>query len=124
LLDVRRTASARTKTQCLLFKISKDDLLAVLSDFPDTLDFMVDVARKRQRRLKHYVNPLKYALSKEDEIDSEDCKTELFGADAEQICSKKEEEVSRYRMNTRKPHRMVGIQRSNPNNISYKSRGN
>lgn len=126
LLDVRRTASARTKTRCLLFKISKDDLMTVLSDFPDTYEIMVDVAKRRQRRLKHYVNPLKFALAKEDEIDSEDSKTELFGADAEQICSKKEEEVTRYRFNTRKHHRIAGIQRSNPNNFSqsYKSRGN
>ena len=119
LLDIRRTASARTKTQCILFKISRENLLSVLKDFPDTYDTMVDVAKKRQRRLKHYINPLKYILAKEDEIDSEDCKTELFGADAEQICSKKEEEVSRYRLNSRKAHRKAGI---NPGR-SYKSLG-
>lgn len=95
----------------MLFKISKQNLLSILNDFPNTYDAMVDVAKKRQRRLKHYLNPLTYPLAKEDEIDSEDCKTELFGADAEQICSKKEEEVARYRIHSRKAHRMAAIQR-------------
>ena len=33
LLGVQRTASARTKTQCMLYRISKKKLLMVLQDF-------------------------------------------------------------------------------------------
>ena len=44
LLGVQRMASARTKTQCMLYRISKKKLLMVLQDFPDTLASMVAVA--------------------------------------------------------------------------------
>ncbi len=60
---------------------------------------MTEVAESRQRRLKHYMNPKKYKLLQKDEIDVEDSKTELFGADAEKVASTKEEEM-------RKSHRI------------------
>ena len=90
----------------MLFKISKKKLDAVLKDLPETMENMVKVAESRHRRLKHYIDPSVYALAKEDEIDSEDCKTELFGADAEKIVSAKEQEVTRARANTRKNRRV------------------
>jgi len=105
----------------MLFKISKEKLTAVLKDFPETMTNMVKVAESRHRRLKHYIDPSKYALAKEDEIDSEDCKTELFGADAEQIVSAKEDEVKTH-SRTRKNHRMAAIQRS-PIALANKKRG-
>lgn len=97
LLNVKRTASARTKTQCMLFKIQKDKLFSVLKDFPDMLEIMLRVAESRQRRLKHYRNPEKYHLSKSDEIDTEDCKTELFGAEEERVVLEKDKEMMRNR---------------------------
>ena len=102
----------------MLFKISKEKLTAVLKDFPEIMANMVKVAESRHRRLKHYIAPSKYALAKVDEIDSEDCKTELFGADAEQIVSAKEDEQFR----TRKNHRMATLQK-NPLSLANKKRG-
>jgi predicted flavoprotein YhiN len=106
----------------MLFMISKTKLNAVLTDFPDAMGIMVKVAKSRHRRLKHYMNPSVCALAKEDEIDSEDCKTELFGVDAEKIVSAKEDEVTKSRVNTRKNHRLAGIQR-NPIALKNMKRG-
>ncbi len=93
LLDIRRTASARTKTQCMLYKITRSKLLKVLRDFPSTFDTMKAVAESRQRRLQHYMDPTQYKLLPEDEVDIEDSKTELFGADADKVVSEKEQEM-------------------------------
>jgi len=112
LLGIRRTASARTKTQCLLYRISKENLLIVLQDFPDTLASMTGVAESRQRRLQHYIDPEKHRLLPADEIDAEDCKTELFGVDADKVVLDKEEESSRTRMKGRQSHRFATIQRN------------
>jgi CRP-like cAMP-binding protein len=101
LLNTKRTASARTKTQCMLFKISKDRLLTVLKDFPDMLQTMIKVAESRRRRLMHYKNPGTYSLAKEDEIDSEDRKTELFGAEEERVVQEKDKEMMRVRNRSR-----------------------
>jgi hypothetical protein len=121
LLNVRRTASARTKTQCMFFKINKANLQSVLKDFPDTYSSMVEVAESRQRRLYHYIDPATYPLAKADEIDHEDCKTELFGADAEQIVSaKQEEEVNKSRIMHRPIHRHAAIQKRSPPNVGIK----
>ena len=99
----------------MLFKIVKSKLLAVLKDFPETFESMVKVAESRQRRLKHYTNPAAYPLAKEDEVDSEDCRTDLFGADADKIVSAKEEETNRTRKTLhRTTHRLAAIQRSPP----------
>ena len=112
LLGVRRTASARTKTQCMLYKISKEKLFSVLQDFPSTSGDMKAVAESRQRRLQHYTNPQKYELLPGDEVDTEDSKTELFGADAEKIVSAKEEESSRMRGKLRVSNRVAAMKRS------------
>lgn len=104
LLGIRRTASARTKTQCTFYKISKQKLFTVLQDYPETLATMVKVAESRQRRLEHYIDPLENKLLPEDEIDAEDCKTDLFGEDAEKIVTVKEEET-RSRTKHRQTHR-------------------
>jgi hypothetical protein len=97
----------------MFFKICKSKLLTVLTDFPDTLSTMVEVAESRQRRLYHYIDPSSHLLAKEDEIDPEDCKTELFGADAEQIVSAKEE-VNKSRLKHRYTHRLAAIQKRRP----------
>jgi len=88
--------------------------LNVLKDFPDTLSTMTNVAESRQRRLYHYIDPSKHPLTKIDEIDPEDCKTELFGADAEKIVSAKEDEVNKSRMKHRQTHRLAAIQKRSP----------
>ena len=91
LLGVRRTASARTKTQCMLYKISKARLLAVLQDFPEMAERMRKTAEGRVRRLEYYLDPTNKTLSKEDEVDAEDSKTDLFGADADVVARDKAE---------------------------------
>lgn len=111
LLGIRRTASAKTKTQCMLYRISKERLLMILQDFPHTLASMVGVAESRQRRLQHYVDPEKHPLRPTDEIDAEDCKTELFGVDADKVVLDKEEQNSR-RMKGRQSHRFAVSQQS------------
>ena len=102
MLGIRRTASARTKTQCTFYKISKEKLLTVLQDFPETLATMVKVAQSRHRRLQHYIDPIENKLLSGDEIDAEDCKTELFGQDEEKIVTVKEEQT---RTRNRQSHR-------------------
>jgi len=92
LLGIKRTASAKTKTQCVLYKITKNELLDVLRDHPDVEATLRRVARSRKHRLEHYIDPAKNPLRPGDEIDTEDRKTELFGVDAEEITSEKQEE--------------------------------
>lgn len=104
LLNIQRTASARTKTQCVLYSISKENLLRVLQDYPEIMRGMKRVARSRKNRLKHYIDPAKNGLDPEDEIDSEDCKTELFGVDADEVTHIKD---SAFENSRRKAH--VGI---------------
>jgi len=108
MLGIQRTASARSKTQCTLYKISKKKLFEVLRDFPESFSKMKRVAESRHRRLKHYINPEQHPLLPNDEIDSEDCKTELFGVDAENVVTLKEEESMK---KSRQSHRMATIQR-------------
>ena len=111
LLGIKRTASARTKTQCMLYKISKNKLFTVLQDFPSTRSGMKKVAASRQRRLQHYMNPKTTRLHPEDEIDIEDSKTELFGADTEKVVSARDEESSRIRGKMRQSHKIAGMKR-------------
>ena len=106
LLGVRRTASARTRTQCVLYKISRSRLLAVLEDFPAMGRRMRSVAGGRVRRLEHYLDPgAKGPLAGEDEVDSEDSKTALFGADADRIATAKAEEYQQERRLQGRGHR-------------------
>ena len=103
----------------MLYKITKAKLLSILLDFPDTHTAMVKIAESRNRRLKHYMNPTKNNLLPEDEVDAEDCKTELFGADAGEIVSAKEEEIFRARVKNRQSHRMATVQ---PNQLARYNR--
>lgn len=96
----------------MLYKIAKSKLLAVLHDFPSTFGDMKTVAESRMRRLQHYSNPKKYELLPQDEVDIEDSKTELFGADAERVVSAKEEESSRARSRIRQTHRVPAMKRN------------
>lgn len=79
LLGVKRTTSARAKTQCLLHEIGKQELTSILNDFPHVAWRMKQVATKRRKRLQHCTNPLECSLDPQDELDSEDRTTELFG---------------------------------------------
>lgn len=72
-----------------MYKISKDGLLQILRDHPDIEKSLEKVAQSRRRRLAHYLDPIKEPLLPGDEIDSEDCKTDLFGVDAEEVTNEK-----------------------------------
>lgn len=93
LLGVRRTASARSKTQCMLYRLRKSALLSLLNDYPAIQSRMINVAQSRRRRVKHFLKPNETRLEKGDAIDSEDCKTSLFGVDAEVLLQDKEKEA-------------------------------
>jgi hypothetical protein len=95
----------------MLYRISKKKLLAVLQDFPSTFTAMKGVAESRQRRLEHYINPQMHKLLPKDEVDAEDAKTELFGADAEKVVSAKDEQSSRVRSKMRQSQRVPGMKR-------------
>jgi len=75
----------------MLYKISKVRLLAVLRDFPEMAERMRQTAEGRVRRLEHYLDPTNKPLAKEDEVDAEDSKTDLFGADADVVARDKAE---------------------------------
>jgi len=113
LLGIKRTASARTKTQCMLYKIDKESLMRILQDFPGTASAMKTVAQSRQRRLLHYIKPKENPLYAMDEVDGEDRKTDLFGVDADQVEYEKEEEFGR--MNPRQSHRISSMYSSSRN---------
>ena len=89
LLGVKRTASVRTKTQCLLYRVRKNRLLELLHDHPSIEAKMKRVAGSRKKRLAHYLNPKKVPLASIDEVDPEDSKTSLFGCDQDEIMSDK-----------------------------------
>ncbi len=95
----------------MLYKISKKKLFKVLQDFPTTFNNMKAVAESRQRRLQHYMSPDKHKLHPEDEVDIEDSKTELFGADADRVASALDEESSRMRGKIRQSHKIAGMKR-------------
>ena len=110
LLGVRRTASAKSKTQCMLYRMRKSNLLPLLQDYPDIEAKMAHVAQSRRRRLAHYLEPKQVALAPGDEVDAEDCQTELFGQDADQILQEKEEEMNLDRIHSGiKPKRMTAM---------------
>ncbi|KAL7536658.1 hypothetical protein ACHAXR_007315, partial [Thalassiosira sp. AJA248-18] len=110
LLGVRRTASAKSKTQCMLYRLRKSSLLSLLRDYPVIESKMTDVAQSRRRRLAHYLEPNKVALSPGDEVDAEDSKTALFGRDADQILHDKEEEMNLERIHSGiKPKRKTTV---------------
>ena len=90
LLNVRRTASAKSTTQCTLYRLKKAHLLALLADYPAIETKMMNVAHSRRRRLAHYLNPKGVSLHPGDEVDVEDSKTELFGKDADLILQDKQ----------------------------------
>ena len=67
---------------------------------------MRSVAGGRVRRLEHYLDPgAKGPLAGEDEVDSEDSKTALFGADADRIATAKAEEYQQERRLQGRGHR-------------------
>ena len=94
LLGVRRTASAKSKTQCMLYRIRKDDLISLLQDHPSLETKMRNIAQSRRRRLAHFLNPHEVKLSPGDEIDSEDCRTDLFGLPSEEVLQDKEDDYT------------------------------
>ncbi len=90
-------------------------MLNILNDFPASLENMTSIAESRRRRLDHYIDPTTNPLMPEDEIDAEDCKTELFGVDADKVVSVKDEQFEQTRaharIKARQSHRLATIQR-------------
>jgi len=97
LLGIRRTASVKTRTQCVLYKIDKESLMSILPEFPETREKLQRIAETRNRRLNHFMDPENFVLAPGDEIDSEDRKTELFGLDAAEAVHTKEEKLEKKR---------------------------
>mmetsp|Transcript_18764 Transcript_18764/g.37626 ORF Transcript_18764/g.37626 Transcript_18764/m.37626 type:complete len:134 (+) Transcript_18764:4056-4457(+) len=76
----------------MLYKISKERLLAVLQDFPEMAERIKKVAESRVRRLEYHLDPKNKPFRSEDEVDAEDSETDLFGADADVVARAKHEE--------------------------------
>jgi CRP-like cAMP-binding protein len=101
ILDCKRTASARTKTQCLLYRLSADDLKRLLSDFADQTRYMQKIARARQKRIVAYLGLADAEVDEDEEQDEEDAKTDLFGTDADEMMIRKDQEFEKYRQHAR-----------------------
>ncbi len=89
ILGCRHTATAKTKTQCVLYTLNRDSLLNILEDYPATSQYMKKIAASRQRRVRHFLNPSSIKLAPEDEIDLEDSKTEFVGVAKSFLLNKK-----------------------------------
>jgi CRP-like cAMP-binding protein len=117
LLGCKRTASARTKTQCVLYRITAQNLKHLLVDYPDKQEYMLRVAKARQKRIIHYLGMDKSKLSREDEQDEEDAKTELFGVDADEMMMQKDVEFEQSRA-----HARISLKQAHHNNHTPASR--
>lgn len=71
LLGIHRTASAKSKTQCMLYRLTKAKLLPLLKDYPFVETRMTEIAQSRRRRLAHYLDPTNVQMQPGDEIDAE-----------------------------------------------------
>ena len=97
----------------MLYRLTRSNLLPLLKDYPYVEAKMTDIAQSRRRRLAHYLDPKHVVLEPGDEIDAEDCQTELFGVDADKILRDKEEEYNQERLqsgirSTRRTHQSNG----------------
>ena len=101
LLSCKRTASARTKTQCMLFRCAAKQMQGILDDYPEKKDYMENVAICRQKRIFNYLSKESVELGEEDRDDQEDCKTDLFGVDASEVMMVKEEEFGKHKERAR-----------------------
>jgi len=138
LLGIRRTASVKTRTQCILYKVAKENLLNILKDFPETAVDLRRIADIRRRRLAHHLHSDESCvepLLPGEEVDSEDRKTDLFGLDADQAVHSKKEafENNRRQARIKKRPTSYGVQTQQrspgglsppPNNLRRKSRAN
>lgn len=84
----------------MLYRLAKSRLLTLLQDHPFIEAKMTEIAQIRRRRLAHYLDPKTVPLAQGDEIDAEDCQTELFGVDADKILRTKEEEYNKERISS------------------------
>ena len=92
----------------MLYRLRKSNLLTLLHDYPAIQSKMKNVAQSRQRRLAHYLDPKEVTLAPGDEIDTEDCKTALFGMDAEKILVSKEAEMNAEMISSGRSGRKTG----------------
>ena len=75
LLTGKRTVSVRTKTACIFYTVSGDDLTKILESFPEQLKFLRALARQRLET----THPEDLMASKEDEEEEEDLMIETDG---------------------------------------------
>jgi hyperpolarization activated cyclic nucleotide-gated potassium channel 2 len=118
LMNCKRTASARTKTQCLLYHVAAEDFRDLLEDFPDREEYVCRVAKSRQRRIVQYLSGDDKTGAGGDDLDEEDAKTDLFGADADEMMSVKDREADKNRTNARISRQAASRYTSNPKNFS------
>lgn len=119
LLGIRRTASVKTRTQCILYKVTKENLLNILKDFPESavdLKRVADIRRRRLARHLHSGDGFVEPLLPGEEVDSEDRKTDLFGLDADQAVNSKAEsfENNRRQARIKKRPTSYGVQTKQP----------
>ena len=101
ILNCKRTASARTKTQCLLYRLQAADLKRLLFDFDEQHMYMKKIARARQKRIVSYLGLNDEEIDQDEEQDEEDAKTDLFGTDADEMMIRKDQEFEKYRQHAR-----------------------
>jgi len=73
----------------------------LLVDYPEKQEYMLKVAKSRQKRIIHYLGMDKTKLDSADEQDEEDAKTDLFGVDADEMMMQKDEEFEKSRAHAR-----------------------
>eukprot|EP00520_Triparma_pacifica_P000353 CAMPEP_0118649484 /NCGR_PEP_ID=MMETSP0785-20121206/9728_1 /TAXON_ID=91992 /ORGANISM="Bolidomonas pacifica, Strain CCMP 1866" /LENGTH=1037 /DNA_ID=CAMNT_0006541775 /DNA_START=141 /DNA_END=3257 /DNA_ORIENTATION=- len=73
-LECKRTATVKTKTLCIMYTITKEELLGCLVDFPEIKEYMRIIAKGRKSR----IDKINRGEEVDDFVDDEDSKTELF----------------------------------------------
>jgi CRP-like cAMP-binding protein len=94
LLNTRRTASTRARTNLVLSVISQADVTKVLEEFPEVNKYMKEIAKKRLARLE-FLNSDEIDLTKDQVEDLEDSQTKYFVKLMEH--GKKQEKIFRHR---------------------------
>mmetsp|Transcript_29712 Transcript_29712/g.63645 ORF Transcript_29712/g.63645 Transcript_29712/m.63645 type:complete len:859 (+) Transcript_29712:79-2655(+) len=108
LLGIQRTASVESKTQCMLYRLKKKNLLSLLKDYPSVESKMIELAKRRRKRLAHHLDPQYVWLEPDEEVDAEDSRTDLFGVDAKKIKNDKDNDFNMERIHSGiKPRRTL-----------------
>ncbi len=69
---------------------------------------MIELARRRRKRLAHHLDPQNVRLEPGEEIDAEDSRTDLFGVDATKVKNDKDNDFEMDRIHSGiKPRRTL-----------------